>query len=312
MNSGLISIGGTVLSVFLLLFVGYGMKKLRVLQPANCDLLNTVVIYVMLPAYIFNVIYGYKGTVHVSTVYAILIGFAMIALVSLLSYLIGGLLKFDNSILAGLILAAAFGNTGFLGFPVVEAAFKDRGALFTAVLYDEFAMALPLYTIGIIVATGFMGEKFDTGRIKRLIYLPQLWAIPVALLVRSFPHIHLPEPLLVALKYLANGTVPLVMISIGLSLSAKSMKGYTLPVIVACTMKLAVLPLLTYYAAQRASISGITLQTITLEAGMPTAMMAGVLIAKFGRSGQFVASTIFISTMLSLVTIPVILMLITR
>ncbi|MHB1455746.1 MAG: AEC family transporter [Armatimonadota bacterium] len=310
MNSGLISIGGTVLSVFLLLFVGYGVKKLRILNASNCDVLNTVVIYVMLPAYIFNAIYGYRETVEASTVYAILIGFVMIALVSLLSYLIGRLLRFDNSILAGLILAAAFGNTGFLGFPVVEAAFKDRGAaLFTAVLYDEFAMALPLYTVGIIVATGFMGEKFDPDRIKRLVYLPQLWAIPVALLIRPFA---LPEPLLVALKYLANGTVPLVMISIGLSLSARSMKGYALPVIIACAMKLAVLPFFTYYAAQRACISGISLQTITLEAGMPTAMMAGVLIAKFGRSGQFVASTIFISTMLSLITIPVILMLVTR
>lgn len=285
------------------------MKKLRVLQPATCDLLNTVVIYVMLPAYIFNAIYGYREKIHTSIVYAILIGFAMIAIVSLLSYLIGRLFKFDNSILAGLILAAAFGNTGFLGFPVVESALRDKGALFNAVLYDEFAMALPLYTIGIIIATGFMGEKFDPGRIKRLMYLPQLWAIPVALLVRPLA---LPGPLLVALKYLANGTVPLVMISIGLSLSAKSIKNYALPVIVACTMKLAVLPLFTYFALQRASISGIALQTITLESGMPTAMMAAVLISKFGRSGQFVASTIFISTMLSLITIPVTLLLLTR
>ena len=309
MNSGFINIGGTVLSVFLLLLVGYGMKKIRVLHPSNCDVLNTVVIYITLPAFIFNAIYCYREPMPFSIVKVPLIGFAMIALVSLLAYLIGRLLKFDNSILAGLILAAAFGNTGFLGFPVVESAFRDKGALFTAVLYDEFAMALPLYTIGIIIATGFMGEKFDPGRIKRLVYLPQLWAIPVALLVRPFT---LPEPLLVALKYLANGTIPLVMISIGLSLSAKSLKGYALPVVIACAMKLAVLPLFTYYAAQRASISGISLQTITLEAGMPTAMMAGVLISKFGRSGQFVASTIFISTMLSLITIPVTLLLITR
>ncbi len=304
MDQGIIGIAGTVLSVFVLLLIGYGMKKIRLLQPSNCDVLNTVVIYITLPAFIFNAIYEYREPITLDVARIPLIGFAMIALVGLIAYILGRILRFEYGIIAGLILASSFGNTGFLGFPVVEAAFKSKEALFTAVLYDELAMALPLYTIGMVVAAGFMGEKFQLSRVGWVLKLPQMWAIPLAFLLRPFA---LPEPILAVLKYLANGTIPLVMISLGLSISAKSLKGYTLPVVIACILKLALLPFLTYYAAKMIGIKGIMLQTLTVEAGMPTAMMAGVLVAKFGKSGKYVAGTIFITTMMSLITIPIML-----
>lgn len=304
MDQGIIGIAGTVLSVFLLLLIGYGMKKIRLLQPSNCDVLNTVVIYITLPAFIFNAIYEYREPITLDVARIPLIGFAMIALVGLIAYILGRIFRFEYGIIAGLILASSFGNTGFLGFPVVEAAFKSKEALFTAVLYDELAMALPLYTIGMVVAAGFMGEKFQLSRVGWVLKLPQMWAIPLAFLLRPFA---LPEPILAVLKYLANGTIPLVMISLGLSISAKSLKGYTLPVVIACILKLALLPFLTYYAAKMIGIKGIMLQTLTVEAGMPTAMMAGVLVAKFGKSGKYVAGTIFITTMMSLITIPIML-----
>jgi predicted permease len=304
LDQGIIGIAGTVLSVFVLLLIGYGMKKIRLLQPSNCDVLNTVVIYITLPAFIFNAIYEYREPITLDVARIPLIGFAMIALVGLIAYILGRILRFEYGIIAGLILASSFGNTGFLGFPVVEAAFKSKEALFTAVLYDELAMALPLYTIGMVVAAGFMGEKFQLSRVGWVLKLPQMWAIPLAFLLRPFA---LPEPILAVLKYLANGTIPLVMISLGLSISAKSLKGYTLPVVIACILKLALLPFLTYYAAKMIGIKGIMLQTLTVEAGMPTAMMAGVLVAKFGKSGKYVAGTIFITTMMSLITIPIML-----
>lgn len=310
MNTGsLLNIGGTVLSVFILLFVGYGMKKIRVLQPSNADVLNTVVIYITLPAFVFNAIYGYHQPISLSIIKVPLAGVLVIAFVVLLAYLFGKLLKFENRVIAGLLLAAGFGNTGFLGYPVVQAAFSEKSALFTAVLYDAMAMALPLYTIGMVIATGFVGEKFDRSQIKRVLLLPQILAIPITLLLRPFA---LPEPLIEAMKYLGNGTVPLVMISLGLSLSAKSLKGYTLPVVVACVLKLAVLPFFTFFAAKYSGISGTVSHVMVLESGMPTAMMAGVLVSKFGKCGQYVAGTIFISTMLSLITIPLILMIVTH
>lgn len=292
---------GTVLSVFILLLVGYGAKKLHLLKAGNADVLNTIVVYFTLPAFIFNAIYTYKQPLPLSLAKVPIIGFVMIMVVVGLAYVLGRCMKLSNAVMAGFILATAFGNTGFIGYPVVQAAFADKAALVTAVLYDEIAMALPLYVVGLFVIALFAGRKTGHSEAMRVFLFPQLWAIPLALALRQF---QLPTPLTNAIHYLANGTVPLVMISLGLSLSAKSLKGYALPVAVVCALKLAVLPLITYYAARLGGIRGVALQSTVLESAMPTAMMVGVLVSKFGENGELIAGMIFIVTLLSIITIP--------
>ena len=296
----------TVISIFLLLFIGYGTKKVRLLRAEDADLLNNVVVYLTLPAFIFEAIYGYRQPLPFSIVKVPIIGFAMIAAVIVAGYLVGRALRLDRPTLAGLMIAAAFGNTGFLGYPVIKTAFAAKGALVTAVLYDELAMALPLYTLGAAIASGFAGERFDRKQFAKVLTMPSMLAIPIALALRPLT---LPEPLMVALRYLANGTIPLVMISLGLSLSARSLKGYAVPVLAACVLKLGLLPLLTYYSLRAGGVSGVMLQAGVVESGMPSAVMTCVIASKFGANAKFVAAAIFVSTLLSIAAIPTVLVL---
>lgn len=297
---------GTVLSIFLLMFVGYGAKKVRLLRPEDADLLNTVVIYVTLPAFIFNATYGYRQPLPVSIAKAPIIAFGAMIAVMCLAYLAGRALKLDRPTLGALVLASMFGNTGFLGYPVVQAAFREKGALVAASLYDQFVMAVPLYTMGVLIAAGFGGQKVKTSQLLKVLTLPALWAIPIALLVRPLA---LPAPLLDAIGYLGAGTIPLVMISLGLSLSARSLKGWFLCAAVACVLKLGIMPLLTHYAISAAGVSGTVYKVTVLEAGMPTSMISAVIAGKYGANGRFVASVIFFSTLLSIITIPAALLI---
>ena len=54
------SVLSTVFSIFLLLFVGYAAKKIRLLHAEDADRLNTIVIYLTVPAFIFEAIYSYR------------------------------------------------------------------------------------------------------------------------------------------------------------------------------------------------------------------------------------------------------------
>ena len=169
-------------------------------------------------------------------------------------------------------------------------------------------MAATLYTIGIMIAASFAGEQVDKGQIKKVLTLPPLWAIPIALVLRGVP---LPETLLLAIRYLSAGTIPLAMMCMGLALSASSLRGYMVPVLIACALKLAALPFITYYAMGWGGVRETVIhQASVLEAGMPTAVMAGVVASRFGNSGKYVAAVIFISTLLSIVTIPALLLVI--
>ncbi len=300
------SIVGTVLSIFLLLFAGYGIKKARILKSGDAEILNTVVLYLTLPAFIFEAIYGYHGDLSLEIAKVPIFGFATMLVVMLLAWLIGRALRLDRRIIGGLIIVSAFGNTGFLGYPVVQAAFHHKGALVTAVMYDELAMAFPLYTLGILLATTFSGEKISAEYMLKVFKLPSMWAIPLALILRPYV---LPEPIMRTIGYLSDGTIPLVMISLGLSLSASSLKGYAVPVLVACALKLGVLPLLTYHAMNLVGVQGTMHQVTVLESAMPGAMMSAVIAGRFGDCGKFANSAIFTATLLSLITIPLTLRL---
>jgi len=297
-----LSVIGTVFSVFLLLSLGYGAKKVRLLKAEDADLLNTVVVYMTLPAFIFDAIYSYRKPLPWSIAKAPAAGFATILIVLAIAYLAGKAMNLSRPTLGGLIIASGFGNTGFLGYPVVQAAFQDKAALVTAALYDELAMALPLYTMGALIAASFSGTRVDRAQLVRVLTLPSLIAIPVALVVRQ---VSIPAPVISAIRYLAAGTVPMVMISLGLSLSGRSLRGMALPVAVTCTLKLAVLPLLTYYAARWAGLSGVVHQSTVLESAMPSAVMTCVIASKFGADAKFVAGVIFLTTLLSIGTIPI-------
>ena len=297
---------GTVFSIFLLMFIGYGTKKIRLLRAEDADILNTVVVYLTLPAFIFEAIYSYRQPLPLSIVKVPVIGFIIIAVILGIAYIVGRALKLDKTTLSGLILVSGFGNTGFLGYPVVQAAFHQKGALVTAALYDELAMALPLYTIGAIIAAGFAGERVSRNQLLKVLAIPSLWAIPVALLIRP---VDLPQPLLDAIGYLSAGTIPLVMISLGLSLSASSLKGMAVPVLAACVLKLAVLPIMTHYAITAGGVTGLMHHVTVLEAGMPSALMTCVIGSKFGSNARFIAGVIFVTTLLSIITIPATLLI---
>ncbi|MDH7482199.1 MAG: AEC family transporter [Armatimonadota bacterium] len=297
---------GTVLSIFLLLSVGYGAKKVKLLRDQDADLLNTVVVYITLPAFIFDAIYSYRQPIPLSIAKVPIIGFAMILVVLGIAYIVGRAMGLDRPTLGGMIIASGFGNTGFLGYPLVQAAFREKAALVTAALYDELAMALPLYTLGALIAAGFAGRRVDREQLLRVFTLPSMLSIPIALIIRP---ISLPNPLLEAVRYLAAGTVPLVMISLGLSLSGRSLRGLALPVAVTCVLKLVVLPVITYYAARSGGLSGVMHQVTVVEAGMPSAIMTCVIASKFGANARFVAGVIFLTTLLSIASIPLMLYL---
>lgn len=103
--------------------------------------------------------------------------------------------------------------------------------------------------------------------------------------------------------------MPLVMISLGLSLSATALKGYAVPVLAACALKMVLLPFLTYYSLRAGGVNGVMLQAGVVESGMPSAVMTCVIAAKFGANAKFVAAAIFVSTLLSIAAIPTVLVL---
>lgn len=296
----------TVASVFILLLVGYGAKRVGVLKPGDSTVVNSIVINLTMPAYIFW--YTHSKPLTSQMVKAPALGIVMEMVVIGLSYLAARALRLDRRTTGGLMLVSAFGNTGFLGYPVTSAAFHGhKAAVLTAVMFDEFAMAMILNSVGVAIAATFAGAKFHYSSLLEFVKTPLFPATIVALILKDVP---MPDLVMRTFGFLAAGTVPLAMISIGLSLSAGSVKHYPAPLAVAFVLKMALLPALMYFVLPHIGVTGVVGKVVVLESAMPSAVFTGVVAGRYGANSAFVAGAIFLMTLASVLVIPGVLVLV--
>lgn len=295
----------TVASIFLLLMVGYAAKRCGILKAGDSAVVNSLAINLTMPAFIF--VYTHEHTLTSDMVKAPAALFVGEMLIMVLAYMVARAMKLDRRTTGALMLAAAFGNTGFLGYPVTSAAFHNNDhAVLTAVMTDQFGMMLPLCTVGVAVATCFAGSKFEWGSLISFLKTPLFPTTVIALLLKN---VHIPQVIMGTLGYLAAGTVPLVMISIGLSLNTAPVRQYPLPILTAVVLKVALLPIIVALLLPLVGVDGVVRKVAILEGAMPSAILAGVIAARYGANGAFAAGTIFLTTLASVLTIPGVLML---
>ncbi len=183
------------------MLLGYGLRRGRVLKTNDVEVVNNIVIYLTFPALIFVSIHG--KTIMPDMYKATALCIAAELLVMGLAYAIGRLMKLDRCTIAGMMLAAAFGNTGFMGYPVVSAAFDGRNrAMLSAVILDEFGMNLILVTLGVAIAMRVARLKGDGGGLLGMLKQPPFAATVAALCLRR---VDMPPTVMKTLGYLAAG-----------------------------------------------------------------------------------------------------------
>ena len=84
------------------------------------------------------------------------------------------------------ILAAVFGNTAYVGYPVASALLGDAG-LVRAIFSDIFGNTLAVITIGTLVASHYGAGNVKVNALKELVTFPPFIALAAALVLRSAP-----------------------------------------------------------------------------------------------------------------------------
>ncbi len=288
------------------MLAGYGAKRIGILKATDTRVVNSITINLTMPAFIFTSIHS--RTLYPAMLKVPALGLALQAVVLGLAYASARALRLDRRTTGGLMLAAAFGNTGFLGYPMVMAAFShDPRAMPTAVMFDELAMSVMLNSVGVAIASSFGGKSFEWRSLLDFLRNPLFPSTIISLALRS---VYVPPAIMKTLGFLAGGTVPLAMISIGLSLSGRSIRKYPAAFGASCALKMLAMPVLMYFISPLVGVTGVIRQVAVIECAVPTAVIAGVIAGRYGANEEFVAGTIFVSTLLSIAVIPAALMLV--
>jgi len=138
---------------------------------------------------------------------------------------------------------------------------------------------------------------------------PALWATIPAMLVSS-GKIELPLVLTRMIGLLAGGMIPLILLALGLQLSEARKLRIRTDVIVASGLRLIAAPVIAAVAAIPLSLGRVEYAAGILQAGMPTAVMVSIIAIEYKVVPDFVTTTVFFSTLISLLTLTVLLALV--
>ena len=304
---------------FLLIVLGYALKRARVLHPAHVPILNGLVVQVTLPAL---VVLGLLRAPALSPTLALvplaLLGAEIVT--GAMVYGLGRVLRLPSPLLGAVLLTGVFGNTGFIGYPLTLALLPAQFP--TAILLDQFGMTVPMYLAAALLGAEFGGGKGGAGRreaIRRFFRSPIFLSAVLALVLRQVP---VPQALAVfpparetglvlgrCLEYLGQGTTPLVLLALGVALRPGAAGGRLGAISLACGCKLLVCPLALWGLCRAFGIGGDMRLDGVLESAMPAAVMASVLAGQNDMEGDFAVGVVFVSTVLSAATVPLMLTL---
>ncbi len=299
-----------VLSLFLVLFTGYLLKQRGILRETDTGVINRLILDVTLPAFVFHALYQQRVTADMVRA-AWLFGILQVLVMALL-WMPARLLRFPRPIIGTFLLTAVYGNTGFLGYPVVQAIFgKTEGAMAAAVVYDQFSMALPVYTVGIAVAMHY-GNKHDTSWREMLrFFTTPTFLVLIGTLVINALRVPIPSFISHAAQLVAGATVPLVLLSLGLMLEPAHLRAnrYYLPMVLILLAKMVLFPWLMWLATGWAEVQGIARLVAVTQSAMPSAMVNAVITERYGCDHQLATLVIVIGTLLTIVVLPAVVTL---
>lgn len=279
--------------------IGWVLRTAGLVRGDDARPVNNIIIYVGLPALIFRAVQPAEldvGLVGVAGV-AWLVFIATVVL----SWYVCRLLGLSSRTSGAFVLAAALGNTGYIGYPVAQSFLGDAG-LVQAIFYDVFGTVAALLIVGLLIAqrTG-SSDVGPVNPVREIVTFPAVIALAVGLALRWWD---VPELFMDWLEMLANLVVPLIMISVGISLRPGTLRRYSVPLVVLFAIRLLFAPAVALSSASLIGMDFEAIRLVVLEAGMPSMMLTLVIGARFKLDTDFIASAILVTTAGAVLTIP--------
>ena len=295
----------TLLTFFLLVLFGFFIKKINLVSDKTVDELSDVLLKIILSSSI--IASGFEGKnsdiksvwlslVIISICYVFFFVFSFIVFRGIIKDKVKRNLAINMSV---------FANTGFIGFPLVNAIFGSGGMIYAVVynlLYNIF-----MYTIGIRLFGDEKGRKLD---IKAIILNPLTIASLFALVLFFLP---LDGGGVVedSLSTIGGMSGPLSMMLVGswlIGVDLKSVLKKPLCYLVSL-MRLLVLPLFVFFVLTFLGTDEIMKNTITLISAIPVGTLNVIFAKKYGGDAVFANETMIQTLVFSVVTIPLIVLL---
>ena len=261
-----------VFTLILIVAVGILLRRLHVLSTQDATSIRKFVFNVSLPALTF--ISLYSNPIPLKALW-IIPGVIVIQAIGYLTFRLVPM-RYRETIFSGFL-----GNTGFMGYPVVQ-AILGQGALSLAVIYEQ--------THSFMIFSTWIHKNV------RSLINPPLVAMLLALILKR---VALPQFFTDACQLVGNSTSPLAMLFVGLTVDL----DFNWRALIPASIKLALVPAMALALTLVLPVAGDIRSVFILQSAMPTMVASVVYGAEIGLDIQKLSRNVVVSTLLFPLTI---------
>ena len=295
-----------VIVLFLLIGSGFVAVKTGVLKQEGKQTLSNLLLYLVVPAMI---VHSYMMEFSEEILHNLLAAFGMSILAILIGTAITLLLTARRKDRRAPIFrfACVFSNAAYMGFPLISALFGSEGLLYASAYVTVFNILL--WTMGYGMVSGSSNPKEVA---RSLLHTPVLYAMVVGLAIYL---LQIPVPNLIAqpIDLLSGMNTPLSMLITGMLIAAGDLKSIVCDQHIwkLAALRMVLIPAVCVAVFALLGFHGMSAQVVLLLECCPAAAITSVFAVQFGHEERFAAGSVVLTTLLSIVTLPLCALILT-
>ena len=291
--------------LFIIVILGYVACKLGYMDDKFDKKLSSIVVDITCPLLVLSSVMGDELPDRTLILPLLGVGFLTYILLLVFGFWVPRLITKNHDDQGMIVFALMFANVGFIGYPIVSSIFGPHAVFYAALL--NMPNTFFIFTAGVMLIKGeYSLKQFNP---KVLVSPAMLGAFLAAIIVAL--GIHTPDIIARPVTMVGNITVPAALMIIGSSMAKLPIREIigSPKVYITALLRLTIVPLSIYFLFKACGVSDLVNNINTVVIAMPVASFGTMFCLKYGRNPSLITETTFITTLGSIITIPLITLL---
>lgn len=291
--------------LFTMVILGYAACKLGYMGDKFDKKLSSIVVDITCPLLVLSSVMGDEMPDRSLILPLVGVGFLTYIILLVFGFWVPRFISRNHDDQGMIGFSLMFANVGFIGYPIVASIFGPKAVFYAALL--NVPNTFFIFTAGVMLVEGeYSIRQFN----PKVLLSPALIGAFIAALLVAFG-VHTPEMIARPITMVGNITVPAALMIIGSSMARLPLREIigSGKVYATSFLRLVIVPLSVYFLFRLCGVNTLINNINTVVIAMPVASFGTMFCMKYGRNPSLMTEATFITTLFSIITIPLITLL---
>ena len=286
--------------LFTMVILGYAACKLGYMGDKFDKKLSSIVVDITCPLLVLSSVMGDEMPDRSLILPLVGVGFLTYIILLVFGFWVPRFISKNHDDQGMIGFSLMFANVGFIGYPIVASIFGPKAVFYAALL--NVPNTFFIFTAGVMLVKGeYSIRQFN----PKVLLSPALIGAFIAALLVAFG-VHTPEMIARPITMVGNITVPAALMIIGSSMARLPLREIigSGKVYATSFLRLVIVPLSVYFLFRLCGVNTLINNINTVVIAMPVASFGTMFCMKYGRNPSLMTEATFITTLFSIITIP--------